>query len=321
MTRDVLRNVVLACCLLMLMAAASRCPAAVEGTPMEDEFKYYWIDAELVSLDASLSLSSYRGGGQLGGSPGATLGTSTPNSNISIALLVEKDRLYADLTIEEQDNTQTAKAKKQRFDLTNLRPQVVDLGTTKEGANYHLNLVPSVKTVPTRSKSFSEAADDLYRLRFHSSRVMLNDEQYIGRMLASDAQLFSMDICDVASIEFSLHQLKDAEPWGRLQNGRITIHHPEGTTIEIDNTTNGNDARLVGNGPYVVWVRWKEPQNTAAEYRAQLSAYRDQIKNDEVATSDDTLAIIEKELARKPGPWVISSGAREPSKNELVDDE
>jgi hypothetical protein len=186
---------------------------------------------------------------------------------------------------------------------------------------YHLNLVPSVKTVPLRPKPFSEAADDLYRLGFHSSRVMLNDEHYIGRMLASDAELFSMDICDVATIEFSLHHLKDAEAWGRLQNGRITIQHPEGITIEIDNVTNGSDARFVGDGPYLVWVRWNKPQNTAAEYRAQLSAHRDQIKSGEMAASDDTLSIIEKELARKPGPWVISSGAREPRKAEIVRDD
>jgi hypothetical protein len=68
----------------------------------------------------------------------------------------------------------------------------------------------------------------------------------------------------------------------------------------------------------MVWVRWNKPQNTAAEYRAQLSAYRDQIKKGDVPASADTLAIVEKELARKPGPWVISSGAREPLKAEIV---
>jgi hypothetical protein len=317
MTRDLFRNVVLMCCVIAVLATAGRCHAEGTAKPLDDEFKYYWVDANLISLDANQSLSSYRGGGQLGGSPGATLGTSTPDSNISILLSVEKNRLYADLTIEKEDKQEAAKAKKQRFDLTDLRPQVVDLGTT-EGMTYQLNLVPSVKTVPLRPKPFSEAADDLYRLGFHSSRVMLNDEQYIGRMLATDAQLFSMDICDVASIEFSLHHLKDAEAWGRLQDGRITIQHPAGTTIEIDNVTNGSDARLVDDGPYVVWVRWNKPQNTAAEYRAQLSAYLDQIKSGEMAVSDDRLAIIEKELARKPGPWVISSGAREPSQAEIV---
>jgi hypothetical protein len=287
-----------------------------------EEINTYWIDAAMVSFDASGSLDSYRGGGNLGGSPGSTLGTSTPDSDICIEPHLESNRLYADVTIEQRGTSDNSVAKKQRFDFTSLRPQVLDLGTAKDGRTYHLNLIPTVRKVKVRPKSFREAADDLYRLKFHQSRIILNDEQYVGRMLASDSLVFSMEVSDVASIEFSLLHLKGAQPLGRLQDGRITIRHPDGshpagTTLEIDSVTNGSNDRLVEDGPYEVWVRWNKSQVTGDEYRAQLAAYRDQIKNGDMFGNEGALKAIDKELARKPGPWVVSTGAREPQKNEI----
>jgi len=320
MTRELTQSVSLIYCVLALATAADRC-AAQPAPQSPDEIKSYRVDAAMVSFDASQSLDSYRGGGKLSGSPGATLGTSTPDSDISILLLVESNRLYADATIKNRIESGPNNPKKQRFDLTNLRPQVIDLGTAKDGRNYQLTLIPTVRTVSLRPKPFSEAADDLYRLKFHFSRVTLNDEQYVGRMLASDATVFSIDVCDVAFLEFSLRHLKGAKPWGRLQDGRVTFRHPDGTTIEIDNVTNGSDDRVVGNGPYLVWVRWEDPRQTAEEYHTQLAAYRDRIQSGEMPATEGTLAIVEKELVREPGPWVISSGAREPSKIEIVRDE
>lgn len=133
-------------------------------------------------------------------------------------------------------------------------------------------------------------------------------------------------MCGVASLEFSLRHLKGAEPWGRLQNGQITLSHPDGTSIEIGNVTNGTGNHLVEGGPYTVWVRWKKPQQTVEEYRAALSQYRDQLKSGTTknGTSDTTakaLAVIDQELARDPGPWATSCGACDLPKKEFVGDE
>lgn len=319
MIPDLNRNLALFLC-LMALTAPSLCRAAESPAQPPDEIKTYRVDAVMNSFDAGKSLDSYRGGGELSGGPGSTLGTSTPDKDISILVLVESNRFYADVTITDRHTPEAKTPKKQRFDLTDLRPQVLELGTAKDGRTYHLNLIPSVRTHKVRPRPFSEAADDLYRIKFHQSRIILNDEQYIGRMLATDSLVFSIEVSDIASIEFSLRHLKDAKPWGRLQDGRITIRHPEGTTLEIDSVTNGADDRLVGDGPYQVWVRWNKSQVTGEEYRAQLAAYRDHINSGEMPATDGALAAIEKELARKPGPWVISSGARSPRKNEVVVD-
>src|SRR3954466_8342661 len=292
----------------------------------KDSYSYYQVDASVVSLDASQSLASYRSGGKGSGTPGAQLGYSTPEVEISIALLLESDHFYADVMTRPHGKEGDDGAKKQRVDLTSLRPTSLDLGTDKDGRAYHLNLTPSVVSVRLKPKSFREASDELYRLQFHASRIILNDKTYVGRMLASDSQVFRIEICGVASLEFSLRHLKDAEPWGHLQNGQITLSHPDGTSIEIGNVTNGAGDHLVEGGPYTVWVRWKKPQQTVDEYRAALSQYRDQLKKDapKTGTTDTTakaLAAINQELVRKPGPWVTSCGACDLPKKEFVGDE
>ena len=290
----------------------------------KEPFRYYYADAAVVSLDPNQPLSSYQSHGRGSGAPGSTLGYSTPSTQISIALTVESNRFYADVALKPTDKTGGGEAKKQRVELTDLRPTSIDVGKDKNGRTYQLNLTPSIKTVRVDLKPFREAADDLYRLQFHGSRVLLNDRQFIGQMLASDAEKFSMDICGVAYIEFSLQHLKDAKPWGQLQNGQITLSHPNGTSIEIANVTNGAEDRLVPGGPYVVWVRWSGPRETAEEFRATLKAERDQLMS-KAGGSDDTTAqavkVIDQQLAREPGPWVTSSGAGGLLKQELDRDE
>ena len=318
MTFELKQVIVHGCCVIAVASVAAKCC----GAQTEKEiYRSYRVDAAVVSFDASQSLSSFRGHGSGSGSPGATLGYSTPETDVRILLLVESNRFYADVTLQSRGASGEDDAKTNRIDLTNLRPTFVDLGADKEGRAYQLNLTPSVTVQRLSPEPFQLAADDLYRLRFHSSRVMLNDKQYIGRMSASDATVFSIDVCDVASLEFSLRHLKDAKPWGRLQDGKITLNHPDGTSIEIGNVTNGSDDRLISGGPYQVWVRWEKPQHTSQEYRAELVAYRDRVTSGATPATAGTLATIDKELAREPGPWVISSGARDPSNAEFVRDE
>jgi hypothetical protein len=292
----------------------------------KESYSYYHVDAAVVSLDASQSLASYRAHGSGSGTPGSTLGYSTPETDIRIELSTESNHFYANVTTHGHDKPDEEGAKKQRIDLTSLRPTSLDLGTDKEGRVYQLNLTPSVTSVRVSPKSFREAADDLYRLKFHSSRIMLNDRRNIGNMLASDADVFSLEVCGTASLEFSLRHLKGGEPWGKLQNGRITLTNPDGTSIEISNVSNGADDRVVGGGPYIVWVRWDKPHQTVEEYRAAMTAYRDQVKSGAANTGaansvKDALARIDQELAREPGPWVTSCGARELQKSEIVRDE
>lgn len=318
------------CRAIALLALCTPLSLAVGKEEAQPPFRYYYVYADVVSLDAKQSLASYTSHGHVDGAPGSKIGCSTPDTTINIALSVESERLVANIELTpdaEAGKDKDAAGKKDtklRLDLTNLEPTSVDVGS-KDGRTYRLNLVPTVKTVTVKPKPFQEIADDLYTLRFHSSRLMLNDKQFIGRMLASNSQFFSVYISGLADIEFSLRHLKDAEPWGRLSDGNITIANPDGTTIEINNVTNGAQDRVIEGGPYTVWVRWKKPTTTAEEYRAALESQRDQLKAAAAAadlgdTARQALEILEQELKREPGPWVIGCGAGDPPKSEFVND-
>ena len=151
---------------------------------------------------------------------------------------------------------------------------------------------------------------------------MLNDREYIGRMLASDSQLFSMDVCDVASLEFSLRHLKDAKPWGRLQDGRITLRSPR---RHYDRNRQRHQ-RFRRSTCWQWTVSGVGPLGKATAHGRKSIVPSSppiaiKVKSGEMPATAGALAAIEKELERKPGPWVISSGAREPSKKEIVADE
>jgi hypothetical protein len=287
----------------------------------KEEYKHYYVDAKVISLDASQSLESYRSHGSGSGSPGSTLNYSTSMEKVRIVLTVESNLFYADVTIQDRKAADQVEGQKQRIELTNLRPTFLTMGTEENGRSYQLNLAPRVVSVQLSPVSFRKAADDLYRIKFRSSRILLNNKHYIGRMDDSDAEVFSVEICGMASLEFALHHLKDAEPWGRLQNGKIAINHPEGNSIEIGNVTNGEGDQLIDGGPYVVWVRWKNPHQSVDEYRAELSAYRESVTSGDATPTAGTLEIINRELAREPGPWVVSTGARGIRKSEIVGSE
>ena len=55
------------------------------GDEVKAPFRHYWVDAAVVSLGSDQSLASYQSHGKGGGSPGSTLGYSTPDTDISIA--------------------------------------------------------------------------------------------------------------------------------------------------------------------------------------------------------------------------------------------
>ncbi len=287
-------------------------------------FNYYYVDAYLVSLDAKQSLASYKNEGYVSGTPGSTIGNSTPNVEISIELNVESSRFLADVTTTNSKKPEDKKM--QRVDLTNLRPMSIAIETDKDGRTYQLNLVPTIKTATLAPQPFHALTDGMYGLRFHASPIMLNDKQIIGNMMASDSDYFNIEICGLASIEFSLRHLKDAKPWGTLSNGEIRIANPDGRFITISNVTNGPDKQFVSGGPYTVWVRWNKPQATIDEYRGALKAQRELLAKDaSTNTPNDTknmaIARIDQELAREPGPWVIGCGSHTLRKNEYIRDE
>ncbi|MCA9259195.1 MAG: sigma-70 family RNA polymerase sigma factor [Planctomycetales bacterium] len=127
----------------------------------------------------------------------------------------------------------------------------------------------------------------------------------------------------LAEIEFSLHRLKDAQPWGVLQDGRIAITHPDGTSIEIFSVANGADERIASGGPYRVWVRWNKPSTTATEFRKSIADFRENLAADARNGNAERKARLEqldKELARDPGPWIVGCSGGDLNPRDVVED-
>lgn len=276
-------------------------------------FRQYRVDVKVYSLGEDKSLDSYQSHSGGWGSAGTTLGYGVPTAEnpakIDIQLERRAGRLIAECTIKPKNG---GSEDKRTIDLTDLRASSLQIARDSDGRTYEVNLAPSIVETRLEAKPFRQATKDLYRLRFHDSRVLLNDQQYIGRMLASDAEVLTLDICDLATIDFSLHRLKDAQAWGVLQDGRIAITHPNGTMIEIMGVTNGTDDRLVSGGPYQVWTRWNKPSTTAESYRQSIASFRERLAADTKNAGFELqarLKQLDKELARQPGPWVIGCSA------------
>ena len=146
-------NLVRCCCSLSIVGGlASSGLANEEAKP----FRYYYVGADVVSLDAKQSLASYESHGHVDGAPGSTIGSCTPDTNISIQISVESDRLYADVTLTPDAKAADKTEKKQRVDLTNLQPTSIEVGS-KDGRTYRLNLVPTVKTIEVTTRPFRRA--------------------------------------------------------------------------------------------------------------------------------------------------------------------
>lgn len=282
----------------------------------------YQVEARVYSLNPQQGLDSVKTHGSGWGTPGSTLGYGFPAAkdpgDVRIDITQQGDRLLANLAITSK---QSPKEKRHKIDLTDMKATSYELSQDQNGRTYAINLTPKVIETNITPSSFEKATADLYRLKFSASSVILNEEQYVGRMLASDASVISVQICGVADIEFSLHPLKNAEPWGQLQQGRLLLTNPNGTSVEITNVTNGTDNRITSGGPYRVWVRWKSEVPSVDEYRKSLHAIKKQLvsngpvvlPNGETLVNPSTnmlLERIEAELKRKPGPWVIGCAAQ-----------
>ncbi|TWT88607.1 hypothetical protein Mal64_20920 [Pseudobythopirellula maris] len=325
-----------ACIALLGLAGGAACQAANK----DDFYRYYSVQVKVSSLGADRLLDSYRSHGGGSGSPGSSFGISSPiadaSQEIEIKPTHEGGRLYANLTFSSEGTQSESGSDKngdkagpddepavrrQRIDLTDLRPTSIDLGSDSDGRTYRLDLTPQVVEQRITPLSFREVTDKLYKLNFHRSRVVLNDKTLVGRMQVTSTQMTWIQINDLANIEFSLHRIKNAKPWGRLQDGCITITHPDGDEIEIVRVTNGDDSQLIEGGPYRVWVRWKEPAQTYAEMREALTKYRDRLlSGEETAASPHTLQLIEQKLTREPGPWLVGSGGSSRRPHDIVEE-
>ncbi len=284
---------------LVLIATCSALPTARAADEDDRLERRFWADATTYSVVADQELSTYRslGGGGVG--PGGTLTEGVADRRrhfkATIVAKLKSNRFLVNVTVQPDEGDPTL-PQSIDYDLTDLQPRLLEI-TRDEERIYRLALVPKVIERP---KPVQFNASDLHweYWSFPSSPVIVNDQDYIGRLAMSSGPIAFCDIPGLARIEFSLLHLKDAEPIGSIEDGVINITHPGGTTLRISDVKNGSAREELPGGPYRVWVRWSKPSQTIEQYREsmkrQVASLRERVKNGEATLSEASLKRLEQ---------------------------
>jgi hypothetical protein len=269
--RNVLQLIwpVFAICLVVTTTALSRVTADDEPAR-----RSYFLRTELVSIQPEVGISSYRIHEDAGVGGFGTLDLDVSDGDREFTILLtprmEKGRYLATLVVQPGMTDSLTPPVDRELDLSELQAQTVELVRNEDGRVYRLNLLPQVEEYP-QPVEFRVARLHMEHWAFPSCPIIVNDHHYAGSLSLSGNSLGWIDISNVGLIEFSLLHLKDAQPWGTLDNGHLRIQHENGTTISMSGVENGwPERRTLPGGPYTVWVRWKESTTDPQEYVRML---------------------------------------------------
>jgi len=239
-------------------------------------------------------------------------------ATVNITPRIKSGRVSAVIDLAPEEAKRLLGFQQQTLDLNDLKPAAIRLAMDESGRVFQLNLVPSVSVTDNTPQPFDVAKLRLRHWHFYGSPVLVNDAQYVGRVGMSGSPVAFVDISGVARVEFSLHELAGAKPWGVLHRGMLTLTNPEDkTTILISNVLNGNITTMeLPGGPYRVWVRWSPPSRSVEQHRQEMVELRKRIASGELPSTDATY--LDKQLARPPAPWLYSSGLGELQRGEQV---
>jgi hypothetical protein len=239
---------------------------------------------------------------------------------VSIRPRMNEGRFLVEIDMEPAEAKEALKFEAQTLDMTDVKPTALRLAVDATGRVHQLNLTPSVRVTDHTPRPLDVEKLRLQNWRFPNSPVLVNDATYVGQISCAQSPVAMLGISGVANVEFSLEEITDSKPWGVLQDGIVTITHPEEhTTIQISNVSNGGEhAMTLPGGPYRVWVRWKAPEFTVEEARQKLIEVRDRV----VAERGSAVGLeqLDQQLAREPTPWIYSSGVRGFNPGERVAD-
>jgi hypothetical protein len=248
-------------------------------------------------------IESYRSYGQGGATGNSTLGHPVTDNGrtfeVSVETGLKAHRFHAIVTVTPREVDQKTKPLTREFDLSVMEPQSLDLARDEDGRIYRINLMPRVQQeAPPRQ--FNARHLHMEAWSFPSSPIILDDQVYLGTLSMSYGSFAHFEVPGLARIEFSLLHLKDAKPWGVLDDGTLRITHEDGTTFRITNVKNGVHSQELPGGPYQVWVRWKEPSQTLEEYqeimKSQLADLKSRVENGDVLISADQVRRLEQSI-------------------------
>ena len=227
----------------------------------------------------------------------------------------------AKLKVDVGEGETCAKTMNTTVLLKQMQTAEVTIAEDGDGRTYRLKIRPEISETKLAHK-FDVASLQLEAFDFTRSPVILNDEHYVGQLGMSGGTLSGIEIAGVASIEFSLFQLKDAKPLGTLKDGALFIKNGEQTVL-IAGVQNGAQPQTLTGGPYKVWVRWKAPSlllsETQKKIATQIQILKKRQANGETNITDDAIARLQA-FADSGRPMLFGSFARSVRKDEIRDE-
>ncbi len=301
-----------------LIASGRSLAAESDGSVFRD----FIVDASVASYVPGGGIETYEmRGGMTSAQASLSLGLSVGEVSAFATIRPRMDggRFVVEIDMEPAEAKESLGFEAQRLDLTDVKPTALRLATDATGRVYQLNLTPSVRVIDRTPRLLDVDKLRLQNWRFPNSPVLVNDAMYVGQISCAQSPVAMLGISGVANVEFSLFEMTDAQPWGVLQDGVVTLTHPEeDTTIQISNVSNGGPHALtLPGGPYQVWVRWQAPEFTVEEYRQKMSEIRDRIVAERGSAAG--LEQVDQQLSREPAPWIYSSGIRGFREGERMD--
>jgi hypothetical protein len=296
--------------------------ASIAAAAGETQSRHYFADVTLFSIVPEQGIDSLKESGGGGVSPRGTLGLSLSDGSrkfdVKVVGQLKKSRFVATLTITPDEKDQRTKPITKEFDMTDLKPQVVEIGRDDDGRVYRLNLVPRVISHP-RPKQFDAMNLGLQRWNFRRSPVIVNEQDLLGEINMAGGEIAYVDIPGFANVEFSLLPLRDAKPEGVLDGGTISIEH-ESQRLTISNVRTGDNPNTLIGGPYKVWIRWKKPSQTVEQYhdavKKRLAILKAKIADGSLDVSEGTIERLEKAI-EAGRVLMLTNGVRSVSKGEI----
>ena len=292
--------------------------------PAPQSHRYPRVNSELRSWHPDDPLGTYKLHSSAGCSRGGTSGFGTGSSStlhfsVSVSCASTKpNRFEVDIDVQPSARD-TIEPRKEHIDLTDLRPRSLELARDEKGHVYELALIPEVVEIAP-PKIFDVARLRLHSWEFLNSPVILDDQWYVGQVGMAGGNLAGIDIAGVADCEFSLLPLKDAQPTGVLKEGILQLNG-EKHSLVINGVRNGREGEVL-KGPYIVWVRWSEPEISAEQAKPLIQSQIELLER-RIADGDDTITPDDlrrlKDFVESGKPMLLGTSLRDARRDELAE--
>ncbi len=284
----------------------------------------YLVNMRLFSMNPEDGIDSYREYGSGSVAVRGSVGTAANDDrkfSLTVATETRSKQLIATVVVEPDKSDTMTKPMNREFVLSDLAPKSVEIAKSEDGRVYRLQLIPTIEQSPV-PRIFDVADFRLSQFGFRQSAIIVNDQDYVGKLSMQYGELVSLDLSVLGLVEFSLIPFRDAVPIGSLSDGVVTVVHKSGTTLRISNVTNGQNRTTLPGGPYRVFVRWSDATMTPDEYRnyleEQIARVKKRIESGDYPAGKDWLKRLER-AQNTDAVMMVTSGLGPIPKADRID--